>query len=85
MYLFGDCLDFSISPDPEFVSFLLDVDDDGLSDKLNLESGIFFESTDQDNGLFSDLVNLNLDINIHIKLELDDDIVGDLGDSVGFD
>lgn len=85
MYLFGNSLDFSISPDPEHRGFLLDVDDDGLSDNLNLESGFFFESTDQDNGLFSDLVSLNLDINIHIKLEADDDVVGDLGDSVDFD
>lgn len=78
-------MDFSISPDPETSSFLLDVDDDGLSDKLNLDSGIFFESTDQDDGLLPDLVSLNLDINIHIKLELDDQVVGDLGDSVDFD
>lgn len=70
---FLDCLDLHISPDPEVGGFLLDVDEDGLFDEVNLDSGFFLEVVDDEDGLLFDF--FSLDFNSLLYFESDD---GDL-------
>lgn len=84
MNFVSDNAELSISPDPEVVSFCIDVGDDGKSDGFNPNSGLFFELIDSDGHLNSDLFSLVFNFDIHIILELDDDSVSSDSDSLGF-
>lgn len=83
MNFVSDNAELSISPNPEVVSFCLDVGDDGKSDGFNSDSGLFFELVDGDAHLLPDLFSLVFNFDIHIILELDDDGVSFHSDSLG--
>lgn len=81
-FSYGD--DFSVSPEPEVSGFLVDVLDNGKSDEFNLLSGTFLEFVDDEDGLLGDLFSLGFDVYILFDLELDDQLVCNLSDSLGF-
>jgi hypothetical protein len=82
---FGNDLHSWVSPDPKVGGFSLNVNGDSLSNDFNLDSGLFFKSVDDEDGLSSDLIYLNLDFNVHLQLEFDDDFMGVFGDGFNLD
>lgn len=75
MNFFSYVDDFSVSPEPEVGGFLVDVLDNGNSDEFNLDSGIFLEFVDDEDGLLGDLFSLGFDLEVLVVLEFDDQSV----------
>lgn len=84
VYFFGNKVDFSVSPEPEVGGFGIDVSHNGNSDEFNSNSSFLFEFVDDDEGLLLDLFSHNLDLEVHVILEVNNDEMGFLCDPLEF-